>query len=77
LCLIKLHLVYYKDDGRVVLKVDVAMEPSLTIKEAHGTAVKFRELIESSLPGIADVDVDLELDEQGNDDELEVKDTRI
>ncbi len=60
--------VYYKDDGRVVVKVDVGMDPSLTIKEAHATAVRLRKLIESSLPGIAEVDVDLELDENKDDE---------
>ena len=44
------------------------MDPSLTIKEAHATAVRFRRLIESSLPGIAEVDVDLELDESEDDE---------
>jgi hypothetical protein len=39
------------------------MDPTLTIKQAHVTAVSLRKLIESSLPGIAEVDVDLELDE--------------
>ena len=55
--------VYYRDDGHLVLKVDVSMNPELTIKEAHITSIKLRELIEDSLPGVAAVDVDLELDE--------------
>ena len=55
--------VYYRDDGHLVLKVDVSMSPDLTIKEAHITSIKLRKLIEDSLPGVAAVDVDLELDE--------------
>ena len=39
------------------------MKPELTIKQAHSTAVKLRKLIECTLPGVAAVDVDLELDE--------------
>jgi hypothetical protein len=30
--------VYYRDDGRVSLKVDVAMNPHITIREAHKIA---------------------------------------
>jgi phosphoribosyl-ATP pyrophosphohydrolase len=40
--------VYYKDDGHLVLKVDVSMKPELTIKQAHATAWKLRKLIEES-----------------------------
>lgn len=53
------------------------MDPSLTIKEAHATAVRCRRLIESSLPGIAEVDVDLELDEsEGDESGDEVEDDK-
>jgi divalent metal cation (Fe/Co/Zn/Cd) transporter len=55
--------VYYKDDGHLVLKVDISMKPELTIKQAHISALKLRLLIINSLQGVADVDVDLELDE--------------
>ena len=63
--------VYYRDDGHLVLKVDVSMNPELTIKEAHITSIKLRELIEDSLPGVAAVDVDLELDEYEMSDLLD------
>lgn len=56
--------IYYKNDGNVALKVDVVMQDTLSIREAHGVAVKAREVIMNSLPGIVDVDVDLELDEK-------------
>ena len=55
--------VYYKDDGHLVLKVDVSMKPELTIKQAHISALNLRVLIENTLPGVANVDVDLELDD--------------
>jgi cation diffusion facilitator family transporter len=55
--------VYYQDDGTVDVKVDVRMSPHLTIKEAHALALKARLKIEAALPGVGDVDVDLELDE--------------
>lgn len=32
--------VYYKDDGRIVVKVDVSMNPELTIRAAHALAGK-------------------------------------
>ena len=62
--------VYYRDDGHLVLKIDVSMNPDLTIREAHITSIKLRELIEDSLPGVAAVDVDLELDEDEKADML-------
>ena len=46
------------------------MNPDLTIREAHITSIKLRELIEDSLPGVAAVDVDLELDEDEKADML-------
>eukprot|EP01035_Chromulina_nebulosa_P017767 gene17767-23369_t len=55
--------VYYKNDGRVVIKVDVVMRPELTIRAAHTLAVKARQAIELVVPNVAAVDVDLELDE--------------
>lgn len=30
--------VYYKDDGRIAVKVDVVMNPNLTIRAAHALA---------------------------------------
>jgi hypothetical protein len=33
-------VVYYRDDGHIVVKVDVVMNPSLTIQQAHRTSVK-------------------------------------
>lgn len=54
-------LVFYRDDGRVGLKVDVCMNPDLSIREAHRIAVLARRRIESCMAGVADVDVDLEL----------------
>ena len=30
--------VYYKDDGKIALKVDVCMNPELSIKVAHSLA---------------------------------------
>jgi divalent metal cation (Fe/Co/Zn/Cd) transporter len=55
---------FFKDDGRLTLKVDVVMHDALSIRQAHAEAVKARAIIMSSLPGVADVDVDLELDEK-------------
>ena len=34
--------VYYRDDGRLVLKVDVVMSPDLTIRAAHKLAGELR-----------------------------------
>ena len=59
--------VYYKDDGHLMLKVDVSMNPELTIKQAHATSVKLRRVVEDALPGVSNVDIDLELDEDGDD----------
>ncbi|KAJ1432794.1 hypothetical protein B484DRAFT_447574 [Ochromonadaceae sp. CCMP2298] len=55
--------VYYKDGGEIATKVDIVLPQSLTIKQAHAIAVKTRRKIQMVLPGISDVDVDLELDE--------------
>mmetsp|Transcript_60292 Transcript_60292/g.118599 ORF Transcript_60292/g.118599 Transcript_60292/m.118599 type:complete len:544 (+) Transcript_60292:56-1687(+) len=55
--------VYYKDSGGIACKVDIVLPPSLTIKQAHSIAVKTRAAIEAVLPGMVDIDVDLELDE--------------
>jgi divalent metal cation (Fe/Co/Zn/Cd) transporter len=55
--------VYYKDDGRIAVKVDVVMNPDLTIRAAHGLALKARIAVERVYPHIAAVDVDLELDD--------------
>ena len=30
--------IYYKDDGRIALKVDVCMNPELSIRNAHTLA---------------------------------------
>lgn len=56
--------VYYKDDGLIATKVDILLSASLTIQQAHGIAVTARKAIEKALPGIADIDVDLELEEE-------------
>jgi len=55
--------VYYRDDGFLAIKVDVRMSPHLTIKAAHALALLSRKQIEMALPGVGEVDVDLELDE--------------
>ena len=55
--------IYYRDDGSVAVKVDVFMSPELTIKGAHSLAQDARLQIESALPGVGEVDIDLELDE--------------
>ena len=55
--------VYYLDDGTVSVKADVRMSPDLTIKAAHALAQDARLQIESALPGVGEVDIDLELDE--------------
>jgi len=47
-----------------VLKVDVSMNPELTIKQAHHNAWLLRKSIEGSLQGVDTVDVDLELEEE-------------
>ena len=44
--------VYYRDDGYLVLKIDVSMNPDLTIREAHITSIKLRELIEDHCRGL-------------------------
>ena len=46
-----------------LVKVDVFMSPELTIKGAHSLAQDARLQIESALPGVGEVDIDLELDE--------------
>jgi cation diffusion facilitator family transporter len=55
--------IYYRDDGSVAVKVDVFMSPDLTIKAAHSLAQDAKLQIESALPGVGEVDIDLELDE--------------
>jgi divalent metal cation (Fe/Co/Zn/Cd) transporter len=55
--------VYYKDDGLIAAKVDILLEAKLTIQQAHSIAVTARKAIEKTLPGIGDIDVDLELEE--------------
>lgn len=55
--------IYYRDDGSVAVKVDVFMSPELTIKGAHSLAQDAKLQIESALPGVGEVDIDLELDE--------------
>jgi divalent metal cation (Fe/Co/Zn/Cd) transporter len=56
--------VYYKDDGLIATKVDILLPANLTIQEAHGIAATTRKAIEQTLPGIADIDVDLELEDK-------------
>lgn len=55
--------VYYRDNGLISTKVDIILPSNLTIQEAHAIAVRARRAIEVVLPGIGDVDVDLELEE--------------
>ncbi len=55
--------VYYKDNGTIAAKVDIVLGATLTIQQAHAIATKARRQIEKRLPGIGDIDVDLELDE--------------
>ena len=52
---------YYRDDGSIAVKADVYMNPDLTIKAAHELAQDARLQIESKLPGVGEVDIDLEL----------------
>jgi divalent metal cation (Fe/Co/Zn/Cd) transporter len=59
--------VYYKNDGRVGIKVDVYMNPELSIKLAHRRALQARKAVEVVLPNVEYVDVDLELDESDED----------
>jgi divalent metal cation (Fe/Co/Zn/Cd) transporter len=44
--------------------VDILLPANLTIQEAHGIAATTRKAIEQTLPGIADIDVDLELEDK-------------
>jgi len=55
--------VYYRDDGSLMVKADVRMCADLTIRAAHALALQARLQIEKALPGVGEVDVDLELDE--------------
>jgi len=55
--------IYYKDNGEITSKLDIVLPSSLTVKEAHAIAVRVRAMIETALPGMRDIDVDLELDE--------------
>lgn len=55
--------VYYKDNGSIAAKVDIVLPASLTIQQAHAIASKARRHIEQRLPGIGEIDVDLELEE--------------
>lgn len=62
--------VYYKDNGMIYLKVDVNMLPDMTIRQAHLVAVDARLAIMNSISGVADVDIDLELEERDVDREF-------
>lgn len=55
--------VYYRDSGKIALKIDVVMDDSLTIGLAHIQAFNAKKLINSKMPWIEEIDVDLELDE--------------
>eukprot|EP00981_Chlorochromonas_danica_P013619 scaffold6586_cov169-Ochromonas_danica.AAC.4 len=55
--------VYYRDNGTIAAKVDIVLAANLTIQQAHEIATKARRHIEKRLPGIGDIDVDLELEE--------------
>ena len=44
------------DNGEISSKLDIVLPSSLTVKEV-------RAMIEAALPGMRDIDVDLELDE--------------
>jgi len=51
------------DNGEISSKLDIVLPSSLTVKEVHAIAVRVRAMIEAALPGMRDIDVDLELDE--------------
>ena len=55
--------VYYRDNGLIACKVDILLPATFTIEKANNIAVMARKVIEQTLPGIADIDVDLELEE--------------
>jgi len=48
--------------GRVILTGRVRAA-AIAVKEVHAIAVRVRAMIEATLPGMRDIDVDLELDE--------------
>ena len=51
------------DNGEISSKLDIVLPSSLTVKEVHAIALRVRAMIEAALPGMRDIDVDLELDE--------------
>ena len=57
----------YYIDGRLSVKIDVILSEKLAIWEAHAIARLVRKAVleECNLEGLAEVDVDLELDEKG------------
>ena len=57
--------VYYRDSGRIGVKVDIVLPSTFTIAEAHDIARKSSRLLETAL-GLTDVDIDLELEENYN-----------
>lgn len=59
---------YYLDSGFIGIKLDVYMHPRVSISEAHTLAVVTRRYVKDVLPGVAEVDVDLELDSVVGDD---------
>lgn len=54
--------VYYRDSGRIGVKVDIVLPSTFTIAEAHKIAAKSHKVLETTL-GLQDIDIDLELDE--------------
>jgi divalent metal cation (Fe/Co/Zn/Cd) transporter len=58
--------VYYLDNGRIMLKVDIVLPDYFTISKAHKIAGKAKRLLEDKL-GITDIDIDLELEEAFDD----------
>lgn len=58
--------VYYQDDGFILMEIGVTMSSKRTIQEATELAAKAKDLILKALPGVGDVDFDLELDTTSN-----------
>lgn len=54
--------VYFRDDGSIGIKVDVVMEPEITVKKAHEISKLARKAVEKEYPGEGHfIDIDMEL----------------
>lgn len=69
--------IYYRDNGKIAVKIDVYMNDFLSIKEANRQSMLAKKLILQKMPFLVEVDIDLELNNECTDDDGDCDDGNV